>query len=84
MGWWLAGGGLGSWVQGDFFAGEVFELVDEGALTACGVGSGVVDVGVEVVVAGLGVGGRCQMMVSTEFPAATMARLVPRRLLSRR
>ena len=52
----LAGGGLGSWVQGDFFAGEAFELADEGALTVRGVGSGVVEVGAEVVVAGLGVG----------------------------
>jgi hypothetical protein len=46
-----------SWVQGDFFVGEAFELADEVALTLGGVGCcGVVDVAAEVVVAGSGVG----------------------------
>ena len=60
LAWGLAGGGFGPWVQGDFLAGEAFELADEGALTACGVSCGVscgvVEVGTKVAVAGLGVG----------------------------
>ena len=43
-------------MQGDFLAGEAFELADEGALTVRGVRDGLGEVGAEVVVAGLGVG----------------------------
>lgn len=54
--------------EGDFLAGEVFELADEVTLAAAFVDGRFVVAGPDVVVAGLGSDIRCQMIVSMELP----------------
>jgi len=50
---WLRFGVLGT---GRLFAGEAFEFADELALTARGAGGGVMEMGVELAMAGPGLG----------------------------
>jgi hypothetical protein len=69
-----SGGGF----EGDL-AAEGFELADVVALAALGVDPGVVEARAEVLVVDVGSASRCQTMIRTERPTATMARLAPRR-----
>src|SRR6266568_4396866 len=54
---WRSGGWqFGRRAQGDFLAGDLFELVDQGPFAAALVDMGLVEVGAEVAVVGVGVG----------------------------
>jgi hypothetical protein len=64
--------------EGDFVA-EGFELSDVVAAFGRGVDVAVVEVGTEVVEAGVGWASRCQMITSSDRPTATMAFFLPRR-----
>jgi hypothetical protein len=59
-------------------------LTDVGAFLALGADAGVVEVGAEVVEAGVGVGRRCQTVIRIERPTATMSFFLPRRRAMRR
>jgi hypothetical protein len=75
---------FGAGLEDDLLAGEVFELADEVALAASLIDLGGVEVGSEILVAGCGSASRCQTMVRTELPTATIARCLPRRRAGRR
>lgn len=58
--------------------------MDVVAFLAFGVDAAVVEVGAEVVVAGVGVDSRCQTITRMDRPTATMAFFAPRRRAMRR
>jgi hypothetical protein len=60
------------------------ELADQVAFLAVRVAVGLVEVGTQIAVAGLGSASRCHTMVRMELPTATRARFLPRRLAMRR